>query len=418
MSDRSSGPLMPRTRPGDVAGRLLGLSPVALDSHRLNRSQPPSIQPAPKFTKRGRAAWCSSSIASYGYVVISSPAMGVTRQPTHDIAGASAQAQDISFLIGYTHRLADADTSEVAVVGMSWGGLANLFAAARDNRIKALVALDGSMHYFPGLVKQAGDVVPERMTIPLLFFKGQSSLEDQAQLEATFNSSGPSVLNAWIHGDLVSVQMLGFFHPEFLSMSQRNERLWRFDFPRWQQEADYGRADGITGYAWVARYTQRFLDAYLKHDKDALSYLKNKPSDNGVPPHVMAVKFHGAVPLPASFDSFKTEVGQQGFERAPDVYASLQRREPNFKLDTDELSSWTYGLLVAGHSREAIDIAKLNVQLFPSAAAYSSLGEAYAKSGRKDEAVDCYKKAVEITPDNVFFKESLDALEATRSRPK
>jgi predicted dienelactone hydrolase len=67
-------------------------------------------------------------IASYGYVVISSPGMGVTRQSAHDVAGASAQAQDISFLIGYAHTLADADTSEVAVVGFSWGGLSNLFA--------------------------------------------------------------------------------------------------------------------------------------------------------------------------------------------------------------------------------------------------------------------------------------------------
>jgi dienelactone hydrolase len=115
---------------------------------------------------------------------------GVTQESAHDVAGAGAQAQDISFLIGYAHTLADADRSEVAVVGKSWGGLSNLFAAAHDNRIKALVALDGSMRYFPGLVQQAR-VAPEEMTIPLLFFKGETSLESQAQLEATFNSAGP-----------------------------------------------------------------------------------------------------------------------------------------------------------------------------------------------------------------------------------
>jgi hypothetical protein len=30
--------------------------------------------------------------------------------------------------------------------------------------------MDGSMRYYPGLVRMAGDVHPERMTIPLLFF--------------------------------------------------------------------------------------------------------------------------------------------------------------------------------------------------------------------------------------------------------
>lgn len=357
-------------------------------------------------------------IASYGYVVIASPGMGVRRESTHDVAGASAQAQDISFLIGYAHTLQDADTSEVAVVGMSWGGLSNLFAAARDSRIKALVDLDGSMRYFPGLVKQAGDVVPEKLTIPLLFFKGHSSLEDQAQLEARFNSAGPSVLNAWTHGDLISIEMLGFFHPEFLSMSQRNERLWQLDFPRWLKEADYGRADGIVGYAWVTRYTREFLDAYLKHDTEASTFLKNKPSENGVPAHVMAVGLRSAVPLPASFDSFKIEVGRRGFKDASEVYTSIQKQEPDFKLDTDALSAWTDALLVDGHGAEAIDIARLNVQLFPSGSAYSALGEAYAKSRQNDAAINSYKKALEASPDNVFFKQRLDMLESALSPSK
>src|SRR5438552_7101055 len=34
-------------------------------------------------------------LASYGYIVIASPGMGVTRESTHDVSGASAQAQDI-----------------------------------------------------------------------------------------------------------------------------------------------------------------------------------------------------------------------------------------------------------------------------------------------------------------------------------
>jgi dienelactone hydrolase len=69
--------------------------------------------------------------------------------------------------------------SAIAVAGFSWGGISNLFAAARDNRIDALVALDGSMRYYPGLVKQ-GDVHPEQMAIPLLFFaQGGVTLEDQ-----------------------------------------------------------------------------------------------------------------------------------------------------------------------------------------------------------------------------------------------
>jgi dienelactone hydrolase len=199
-----------------------------LDSGRF-----PVVIYAPSFSS---GSWENADLceylASHGYVVISSPGMGVTRESTHDVPGVNAQAQDISFLVGYAQTLSDTDMSEVAVVGFSWGGLSNLFAAARDNRIDALVSLDGSLRYFPGLVKQAGDVAPEQMTLPLLFFKGQVSLEDQARLNSIYKSEGPSVLNAWIHGDLISVQMLGLAHPEFSSMAHRNEKFWQYECMR------------------------------------------------------------------------------------------------------------------------------------------------------------------------------------------
>ena len=348
-------------------------------------------------------------LASYGYVVIAAPGMGVTRESTHDVAGTNAQAQDISFLIGFARTLPDTDLSEVGVVGFSWGGIANLFASARDNRIDALVALDGSMRYFPGVVKDAGDVHPDQMTIPLLYFKGQESLEDEAHLHDRFKSDGPNVLNEWTHGDLVSVQMLGLFHPEFSSKAQRNELLWKYEASG-LQEADYDRQDGVIGYAWMARYTREFLDAYLKHNGPALQFLKNKPSDNAVPKHVLAVNFQPAKSLPASFSSLRVEAGRQGFDHVADIYAAIQKNQPNFKVDADDVVSWAYELLADSHFPEAIDVMKLAIQLDPSSRAYSSLGEMYAKAGQKQAAIDSYKTALEKDPNNIIATEGLKEL--------
>ena len=122
-------------------------------------------------------------LASHGYLVIASPGMGVQRESTHDLAGVEAQARDISFLVGYAGTVTSADPTHVAVVGFSWGGLANVIAAARDNRIDALVALDGSMRYWPGIITQATDVRAENFTIPLMFFFGQGTVERQELLE-------------------------------------------------------------------------------------------------------------------------------------------------------------------------------------------------------------------------------------------
>jgi pimeloyl-ACP methyl ester carboxylesterase len=88
-------------------------------------------------------------LASHGYVVVASPDMGAsTRDMTIDLDGINTQAADISFLIGYARSLPDADQSGVAVAGHSWGGISNVFAAARDSRIDALVALDGRVNRF------------------------------------------------------------------------------------------------------------------------------------------------------------------------------------------------------------------------------------------------------------------------------
>jgi len=232
-------------------------------------------------------------LASHGYVVLASPSIGVsTRDMTDDLDGINAQARDISFLITYAMSLPDTDLSEVAVVSWSWAGISSLFAAARDSRIDALVEMDGSMRYYPGLVKRAGDVHPGQMTIPLLCFTRNVSLEDLENDDVPpADKDGPNVLNAWIDGDLLNVNMLGMAHPEFSSMFQRRENAQRFAE---NQVADYGREDANTSYAWVALYTLNFLDAYLKHDGSAKAFLEKTPAENGVPKHFVGIKFNHA----------------------------------------------------------------------------------------------------------------------------
>ena len=232
-------------------------------------------------------------LASQGYVVLASPSMGkATRDMTDDLEGINTQASDISFLIGYAASLPNANLEKVAVVSWSYGGISSLFAAARDPRIDALVALDGSQRYYPGLVQKAGDVHPEHMTLPMMFFmQGDISLEALAQDDApSADRIGPSVLNAW-GGDLYSVHMLGMSHPEFSSMSQRRKTAERY---REDQIADYDRADTNTGYALVALYATNFLNWYLKRDPAAKAFLQVSPQVNGAPRHFMGVSFRPA----------------------------------------------------------------------------------------------------------------------------
>jgi dienelactone hydrolase len=292
-----------QTRDGDVLKAwlqsTLRQSLSAVRDAEPEDGQYPVVIYAPSFSS---TSWENADLceylASYGFVVIASPGMGKdSSDSTHDLTGINAQASDVSFLIGYAATLRDTEMTKVAAMGFSWGGLSNLFAASADPRIKALVSLDGSERYFPGLVQASGAVHPDQMHIPFLYFgEVDQSLEDQDRLDQRFHAQGPSVLNQWTHGDLITVRMLGLFHPEFCSIAYRNSELWEQELPN-LQIADYDRADGVEGYAWVMRYIKAFLDFYLKQNAEAGSFLKRSPGMNGVPKHTMSIKFTKAAPF-------------------------------------------------------------------------------------------------------------------------
>jgi tetratricopeptide (TPR) repeat protein len=399
---------------------IADMSPSLKDSMWSVRDAPlapghfPVVIYAPSFSAM---SWENADLCEYlasnGYVVIASPDMGAsTRDMTNDLAGINAQAADISFLVGFAQTLPDTDPSEIAVGGFSWGGISNLFAAARDSRIKALFALDGSMRYFPGLIKQAGDIHPDQMTIPLIYFaQGEMTIEDQARYLSSDKNTGPSVLNAWTHGDLITVHDLALIHTEHSSMYQRNENVWKGYEA--QKKADYTRQDGITGYAWVSRYTLHFLDAYLKHDASALAWLKKTPAENGAPPHFLSVDFRPAKGIPATLDGFRAELGRVGFDHAQELYATTKKENPDFKLDEQAVNLWGYQLLTDGHIQESIALFKLNTQNYSdSSNTYDSLGDAYDKAGQKDLAIQSYKKALDKDPNNQESKGKLQKLEA------
>ncbi|HEX9919695.1 MAG TPA: serine hydrolase, partial [Pyrinomonadaceae bacterium] len=66
-----------------------------------------------------------------------------------------------------------------------------------------------------------------------------------------------------------------------------------------------------------------------------------------------------------------------------------------------ELNALGYQLLGAKKMKEAIEIFKLNVEVHPRAAnPYDSLGEAYLLAGERELALQNYRKAVELNPQN------------------
>ena len=74
---------------------------------------------------------------------------------------------------------------------------------------------------------------------------------------------------------------------------------------------------------------------------------------------------------------------------------------PTFDFSEAELNTLGYQLLGRKRPKDAIEIFKLNVEMFPTSAnPYDSLGETYLADDQKELALVNYKKAVELEPKN------------------
>jgi CubicO group peptidase (beta-lactamase class C family) len=72
-----------------------------------------------------------------------------------------------------------------------------------------------------------------------------------------------------------------------------------------------------------------------------------------------------------------------------------------YSFAESELNTLGYQLVAAKKLKEAIEVFKLNVEAYPQAAnPYDSLGEAYLMAGERGLALQNYRKAVELNPQN------------------
>lgn len=223
-------------------------------------------------------------LASHGYIVIASPALGVnSRWQKVDLAHAEAQAADIRFLVDYAASLPHADMQRVSAMGFSFGGLANVLAAAKDRRIKALVSLDGSVRYMNRLMEQAAYAVPEKLAAPLLYI-AQRPAPLERHLDSKPDLSG-SFLRRMKNADVYLLTMHAMEHAHFGSSYLRLDPL-EFD--------EYTLDEIAQAYGLTARYVLHFLNGTLKQDPAGLAYLRKRPTEVGAPLHSVQRQFFPA----------------------------------------------------------------------------------------------------------------------------
>jgi len=345
-------------------------------------------------------------LASQGYIVIASASLGPrSHAMTADLEGAEAQAADIGFLVGYAHTLAQADTRRIAVIGHSWGSLASVLAAARDDRIRALVSLDGSLRaafdYLNGGPRAARYVTPERLGMPLLYI---SRLQSAGPAEQDDLGAGADLLARLRYADVYLATMDTASHGDFSSWSLRMA----------PDAAFRGRTREQAAQAWGATAVaiRRFLDARLKDDGDARRLLDAELASGSPPPGMLSFALRRAAGPAPTMDTLLDQLGRQGFAHIGAIYDGLHARNPELSLDPLQIRDWGRQLLQAGRAADAAQVYGLGVRLYPERFdfLYDGLGEASEAAGAREAAIAGYRQALMIEPGQAHARARLEAL--------
>jgi CubicO group peptidase (beta-lactamase class C family)/predicted transcriptional regulator YdeE len=100
----------------------------------------------------------------------------------------------------------------------------------------------------------------------------------------------------------------------------------------------------------------------------------------------------------------------KGAGAALEEYDLLKSQDPS-KVNEGTLNELGYRLLYGGKEMDSIQVFKKNVELYPqSGNVYDSMGEAYAKVGQKDLAIQNYEKSLQLNPKNSNAVEQLKKL--------
>lgn len=100
-----------------------------------------------------------------------------------------------------------------------------------------------------------------------------------------------------------------------------------------------------------------------------------------------------------------------GFENAIPFSKKEMKKNPLFIPNEFELNEWAYRMMAKEQNKEALEIFKLNVYLFPdSYNVYDSYGEILLKTGDKKQATIMYQKSIALNPENENAKKALEKL--------
>ena len=125
----------------------------------------------------------------------------------------------------------------------------------------------------------------------------------------------------------------------------------------------------------------------------------------------LAGYFNPDIPSSDPVTTLRIQLTKRGFDKAMEVVKEEKKKDVNFQPAENDLNDWAYRMMSNGQNKEAMEIFKLNVSLYPKSwNVYDSYGESLLKDGQKEEAIKMYQKSIDMNPNNQGGKKALERL--------
>ncbi|OQY30375.1 MAG: hypothetical protein B6244_00520 [Candidatus Cloacimonetes bacterium 4572_55] len=368
----------------------------------------PLIIIAPGFNQRPSAHTVQGEyLASHGYIVASSASQGERGAITYNLLGANAQLRDMEFIRGYMYDYEHLDKDKLGVAGFSFGGVASALMMMKNTDVDAFLSLDSVIGTGGGFGAMFQSPYYHTTDIRAAVMHLWTDPD-----RGTFN---PNFLNSLTYANTYIIKLENMRHYDFISFGKISAMVPGF--------APFGgevRGDAHLAQTIVNQYALNFFDAYVKRDKKALTFLGNKPTDNGFPADVATADIREVENPPPGERDVIDMIMNGEIEGAVKIFKRFQDEDPELEIFQEgPMNNLGYQLVGQQRVDDALEVFKLNVEAYPDSwNCYDSLAEAYNLKGNTEKAIEFYSIALEMNPEDPRITGILNNLKNSKDSKK
>ncbi|MDT7831725.1 prolyl oligopeptidase family serine peptidase [Flavobacteriaceae bacterium S356] len=348
-------------------------------------------------------------LASNGFVVISSPSRGTN---TKWLEGGTAkdmetQSRDVAFLLKEIYTYKNIDNTKIALMGFSFGGISNALTAMKNKNISAIVSLDGTERYNYKVLSKSPYFNLNKFTVPYIHFAQKDIPEEvltKDKIPAELNYQF-QLYDSLKYSNAYSYKFHDLTHSYFSSFGVL--------FANRDKRQDKSDDKIMASYKLLSEHALQFLNATLKGDKKAKSFIENSSSKNGFSESLISKKMKKGLVTAFNYKDFNDLALQQGYKDLISLYKTTKVKYPKLQLQEGMLN--TLGLYLSfnpSRMEQGINVFQLALHIYPkSANLYDSLAEAYLYQKDTKNAILNFKKSLELNPQNQNAIDKLKQLE-------